>query len=272
MAEPVCSPCEGWENPGDAGIALDTIGVQDDVDGEEEVCAETGVVVQLPKALPTPKLPSKAVIAHHNLTHIPYRSWCEFCVAARRNNNPHRNQHGDERTRPCLVADYCFLRENQDDVALTTLVGRVTPSQAMVAIPCDQKGSDPYATHRLRAFLKSEGITDVDYVIFKSDQERSLKRLMGDVITEAVKSGDAMNAVPESSAVGESQSNGRAEAAVQQFENQMRTLKAALEARLGKKFAVDHPVILWLVEHVASIINRHFVTEKGTTAYENMLE
>ena len=176
MAEPVCSPCEGWENPGDAGIALDTIGVQDDVDGEEEVCAETGAVVQLPKALPTPKLPSKAVIAHHNLTHIPYRSWCEFCVAARRNNNPHRNQHGDERTRPCLVADYCFLRENQDDVALTTLVGRVTPSQAMVAIPCDQKGSDPYATHRLRAFLKSEGITDIDYVIFKSDQERSLKR------------------------------------------------------------------------------------------------
>ena len=65
------------------------------------------------------------------------------------------------------MADYCFLRENQDDVALTTLVGRVTPSQALVAIPCDQKGSDPYATHRLRAFLKSEGITDVSYVIFK---------------------------------------------------------------------------------------------------------
>ena len=118
MTEPVCSPCEGWERPEDAGIALDTIGIQDDVDGEEEVVAETGEVVQLPKALPTPKLPSRAVIAHHNLTYIPYRSWCKFCVAARRNNDPHRSQHEGEPTVPCLVADYCFLRESQDDVAL----------------------------------------------------------------------------------------------------------------------------------------------------------
>ena len=74
MAETICPPCEGWERLEHAGLALDTIGIQDDADGEEEVIAETGEVVQLSKALPTPKLHSKAAVSHHNPTHIPYRS------------------------------------------------------------------------------------------------------------------------------------------------------------------------------------------------------
>ena len=48
----------------------------------------------------------------------------------------------------------------------------------------------------------------------------------------------------------------------------MRTIKAGLESRLGKKIPIKHPVILWMVEHVSSIINRHFVASHGKTAYE----
>ena len=139
------------------------------------------------------------------------------------------------------------------------------PSRSVGAVPCDQKGHDEYTVHRLRTFLKSEGISKL---VYKSDQERSLRRLFGDVITAAQQSGNVLSAVPESSAVGESQSNGRAENAVQQFEDQIRTLKAALEARLGCKVPLSHPVILWLVEHTASILNRHFVAEHGKTPYE----
>ena len=119
--------------------------------------------------------------------------------------------------------------------------------------------------HRLRSFIKAEGICDL---VYKSDQERSLKRLLYDTVAQAQKAGDVLQAVPESSAVGESQSNGVAEAAVQQVEDQLRTLKAALEARIGVKIPVDHAVIKWLVEHIANLINRHFVTAEGVTAYE----
>ena len=46
-------------------------------------------------------------------------------------------------------------------------------------------------------------------------------------------SGDEyLGAVPEPSAVDESQSNGRAERSVQRFEDKARTFKAALESRL----------------------------------------
>ena len=85
---------------------------------------------------------------------------------------------------------------------------------------------------------------------------------------EATKKRDVFGAVPGMPAVGESQSNGRAEAAVQQWEDQMRTIKAGLEVRIGKKVPIKHPIILWMVEHVSSLINRYFVASHGKTAYE----
>ena len=48
--------------------------------------------------------------------------------------------------------------------------------------------------------------------------------------------------VPEASAVGESQSNGKAENAVQKFEDLMRTYKSAPETSLDFKIPIDHPV------------------------------
>ena len=94
---------------------LDQGGIRDVVDGEEEVVAETGEVVQLPKALPSPQLPPKAKVEFHNLTHIPYRSWCPFCAAGRRKNDPHkRSRPGSQsRTVPLFCADYCFVRESE---------------------------------------------------------------------------------------------------------------------------------------------------------------
>ena len=49
--------------------------------------------------------------------------------------------------------------------------------------------------------MKAQGVCDM---VFKSDQERAVKRLLNDVVAEAQKAGDVLSAVPESSAVGES--------------------------------------------------------------------
>ena len=114
---------EGWEKPEEAGITLDDEPVVDCVEGEEEVSMETGQVVQLPKGLPSPTLPSKKKVDFRNLTHIPYRSWCPFCVAARRKNDAHKSSTGEKRTVPLLCADYCFVREDDDDDTLSLCVG-----------------------------------------------------------------------------------------------------------------------------------------------------
>ena len=79
--------------------------------------------------------------------------------------------------------------------------------------------------------------------------------------------GNLDQAVNEYSAIGESASNGRAERTVQAVEDMLRTLKSALEARLRVRVPSTHPIMRWLVEHVATILNRYSVNKDGATPY-----
>ena len=67
-------------------------------------------------------------------------------------------------------------------------------------------------------------------------------------LSEAVKRAREGDTLIENSKVKDSQSNGRAERAVQEHEGLVRTMKLALERRLGRKVHSTHPVMNWLVE------------------------
>ena len=41
--------------------------------------------------------PSPQEVLEHNVTHLPYRAWCETCVASRGVDDPHRRRPFDER-------------------------------------------------------------------------------------------------------------------------------------------------------------------------------
>ena len=74
-------------------------------------------------------------------------------------------------------------------------------------------------------------------------------------------------ATPELSHPGESQSNGLAEKSVRDFVDHLRTLKTALEARLKVRLSGSHPVVHWLVEHTAYVLNKFALGPDGHTAY-----
>ena len=87
------------------------------------------------------------------------------------------------------------------------------------------------------------------------------------------KTGTWEGAVPENSAVGESQSNGRAESAVKEIEGHLRTLKGALESRIQRRIPTSHPIIRWMIEHSATTLNNYALHDDGssvTTAYEQL--
>ena len=63
-------------------------------------------------------------------------------------------------------------------------------------------------------------------------------------------------------------SNARAERTVQQVEDMLRTHLGELEARLGATISNKHPIVAWLVEHIAVIINKHHIPDgESMTAY-----
>ena len=264
----------GFKSPEDCPIPIDRAGVpggngfsQDDIvttdDEDSFIC---------PRAVPSPWEPSADIVARHNLTHLPYQNWCPHCVAARKNNMAHQNLAGKSASRalPLLVLDYCYLRENSTEDQLCVLVGRLYPSRALFATPCDHKGQhDKHTGGRLCQFLRSSGASSI---VYKSDQENAAVS----VIQEAVRvsklpdhpfRGVLESAVPETSAAGQSQSNGRAERAVQQIEDLARTYLSALESRLDVKIQSSHPIVRWLVEHSANTYNKYAVTPDGQTPY-----
>ena len=57
--------------------------------------------------------------------------------------------------------------------------------------------------------------------------------------------------------VGESQSNGLAERAMQTVEGQLKCMKLALEDRLQCSIPCSHPIMSWVVEYAAMLINKY---------------
>jgi hypothetical protein len=74
----------------------------------------------------------------------------------------------------------------------------------------------------------------------------------------------------EESPVGEHQSNGEVENAVNRIRGQIRVTKDALETRFGRKLGREHPILPWLISNTVENINRFQVGLDGKTAHERM--
>ena len=66
--------------------------MEENEDTQDDDQAREGVVAQGERArpLPQPRLPSRQEVQEHELTHIPYRSWCVHCVRGAERSDAHR--------------------------------------------------------------------------------------------------------------------------------------------------------------------------------------
>ena len=72
----------------------------------------------------------------------------------------------------------------------------------------------------------------------------------------------------EESPVKSSKSNGIVERATRSVEEQLRTMRSALESRLGVKWEYDHAVWAWMAEYASYLLNRFEVGHDENTSYE----
>ena len=61
------------------------------------------------KKMADPKLPSAEEVREHQLTHLPYRSWCKHCVRGRGQQQSHKTSQAEDRETPEIHMDFCFL-------------------------------------------------------------------------------------------------------------------------------------------------------------------
>ena len=160
-------------------------------------------------------LPSEEEQRKHKLTHMPFRSWCPYCVAAAANDDPHKARKLLEQ--PALEVqeihwDYFFPREGGDWAVV--LVGRDRETRMTIAHVVPYKGAGvEWLGEQLARDLRRLGAHG--RVVLKSDQEPA----MVDVLKEVAKMRGDGRTILESSPIYDSKSNGFIERAVQSIEN-----------------------------------------------------
>ena len=224
--------------------------IQDD-DQERE-----GVVAQGERSrpLPQPRLPSRREVQEHELTHIPYRSWCVHCVRGAGRSDAHRRrarQDEEEREQHMTTwsIDYAFMidtgdlctkeemeRVGWDKTRDTVLVSEDLATGGIRAHLVSAKGNgDPWIAGKIKDDIEEFGYGGAP-VRIKSDQEPAIVDVQRAVIA---KRGNAPT-IPVNSPVGDSQSNGRVENAIKKVRNMVKTILSSLESRWGVRVARDH--------------------------------
>ena len=234
-----------------------------------------------PRTIPAPsEMTSLERSRHFANGHLPYDPRCEICLRCKRPNTPHSKSNESERTIPLLVGDFAFAKDGEDEGNATILVLKLYPYKLIFSCLVSGKGYDPLVVARLCRFIMESGLVHFAY---RSDKEPAIVSLIQEACAMAGRNGvniravedeapepeveRAHIAVPEHSHPGESQSNGLAERTIREVVDEIRTLKASLEMRVKGRLANDHPVMAWMVEHAAYLLNRCKLGTDGRTAY-----
>ena len=89
--------------------------IEDDETGGDELSDVEDVFVgdeaELPKRVYYDARPSKEEVELHDLTHLPYRSWCPHCVKGKAKRHHHRKKRQKKRSEvPVISIDYMWLK------------------------------------------------------------------------------------------------------------------------------------------------------------------
>ncbi len=127
-----------------------------------------------------PEMPTKAEVEKHNMSHIPYRSWCPHCVRGQGRGRPRRGrQEGGERTAAVVATDYCFLGQGDAEDQENPVLVMVDEDTGMIfAHVVARKGPDPEAMAKVMADLELLGYRKL---VFKTDQEPAMTALQREV-------------------------------------------------------------------------------------------
>ena len=242
------------------------VGEVDNEDFGEIECEESiGEEALPPEVLRDPGAPTKRELEEHNITHLPFRSWCQHCVAGKAQDRPHKMNKSAQMDKqlPEVVFDYGFFGGKEDEETLAVQVAKDRRTQMIFANVVPRKGM----IHEHGAKSMVEDLAKLGYheIILKCDGEPALKNVQAEVQRRR-----AAQTILENSVPGDSKTNGAAERAVKAVGEQVRVLRAGLQGRLDMVVRTSHPILTWLVQHAADCLSKYQIGEDGKTAYERL--
>ena len=225
-----------------------------DAEDPEQQCGQRRLRTML-----DPMLPSQSEVQQRCLTHMPYRNWCLHCVRGTGKEMDHRSKRGtEEESLPEYQTDYCFPGdEGGQKLTILVVVERHSKMKKAVVVP-SKCSTGRYATRMVVDLIDECGDKDRT-VIVKSDHEPAIKFLVDDVCMARTGARTIVEQAPK----GSKGSNGIVERAVESTQQNLRTLKSALDERMNVRIDTKHPVLAWLCEYAGYMMNSLEVSVGG---------
>ena len=239
----------------------------------QEMIAAHGAKTQLQAELqrpvhaqPVPADPTDKERADHMLTHQPYASWCELCVANRAVQDPHPQRVEASGDHSCVSFDFGYASRFDGETKACGLFIHDRDTGAMHVIPTPQKGGKhlAYLCTEFCRFITWLGHSTIS---LKCDQEPATLSVL-EAVRKTCRALGIKTHV-ETVAPGSHASNGGAEVTVKVLRQNANVLIQQLEQGCGISDVIGchHPLYQWSLLHSAWVHNR-FVVRQGLTPYE----
>ena len=152
--------CEGTQEANKERVTLEID--NEEVPAECHPCFEEAEEGRKAKSNLVQELPSQAEIDEHMLTHIPFRSWCRYCVMGQSVAVAHRKGDKSNEGIPTVSIDYAFLNKKQEvdsveNVGMPILAIKDRKSGMIQSRVVPAKGIDKFAIKRLKKDIELLG-------------------------------------------------------------------------------------------------------------------
>ena len=230
------------------------------------------------RAPAAPDRPTRAMVEAHEVSHLPFRSWCTACVRPRAKAQQHRHAPHQDETLATVYVDYGFFR-TPGETPLQSVAGKELPAliaydrwkQAIFSHPVVQKGiylktdKDKVDDYLVKLLCKDLDFLGCKKVHMKRGQEPGIKAVVS--ATKVMWSGEL---IPEHAPKYEKPGNGEVQRAVQTIHGLARTLKEHVESYARTKIDPKSSLLAWIIEHAGK---PHLLYHRGSdvkTAYERI--
>ncbi|CAE7490627.1 unnamed protein product [Symbiodinium sp. CCMP2592] len=220
-----------------------------------------------PREVPLVKEPTLHERLQHNLTHAPYREWCEHCVMHKARSDRASATVEPKRAVSVLSFDFGFTgRELDPENKLITLCVKDRATGWREAIPTKRKGGPESTKFLTSEIVRLCNVLGYNDVTIRCDPEPSCKTLQQEVQKARGRLGQRTRL--EQSGEEEKASNGAAEEAVESTRQQACVLLSAYEHNTGKQVGSLHPLHAWAARHGSWLLNRYVVARDQQTPFE----
>ena len=218
---------------------------------------------QRAKGMKAPQQPTRQERLEHELTHLPYRSWCPICVKSKGRTDNHPKQASKQ---PVIQVGFTYMKAFGDKQILPVLTAiDVESGKAMAVLVQDKNQQQQYLIRCLQTFVFECGRAQatLSTTTLKSDQEEYVQNLL-----KAVTQRFGNNVNIRQSPAYLSQSQGSIERFHRTLTGQVRALVQQVTTSYNLTLSVQHPITLWIVRRAAWLLNRYATHNDGQTSYQ----